>query len=240
MARTAGQRSPTSSAKTTTMGMLAASAGIARFMELGARGLHHALTLRTTSRAGRTGHAAIGLCALLLAAVTLAQGVPGALRATHAEMDRVAARLAASGASIVTTLVLYDEFVGGRSGTGRTRIDPATVAPLAPELRERFAGARTFLSRRSVRDLLTVKGLIPRFHDFARELTADRCMPKSRSSWMPASRRWRPCGPQPSSPPAFSVARRNSARSRPAGARTWCCWQAIHWPTSGRSASPSG
>lgn len=126
---------------------------------------------RGGSRWSTIAWAAIGLSGAFAGVVGLAQGLPIALRGTVGEMDRVAAQLASSGASMGTTLVIYDEIMRLRSD-GQGRIDATAADALAPAYRERYVGARAFFSELQWRDMPTIEKLIPRYDDYTRELTA--------------------------------------------------------------------
>jgi hypothetical protein len=114
--------------------------------------------------------AAAGLAAVLAGGIGLAQGLPIALRGTAAEMDRVAVKLAGSGASMGTTLVIYDEIMRLRRH-GHGRIDATAADALTPAYHERYVGAREFFSTLRWRDMPLIEKLIPRYDDFTRELT---------------------------------------------------------------------
>lgn len=118
----------------------------------------------------RLGLALTAACALVASSFGLAQDFRVAARATPAEMDRLAARLARSGAHVGTTLVLYDELATLRRG-GDTRIAANDVDALDPEFREYFTRVREFLSRTGWRDLFTYEGALARYDDFTRQMT---------------------------------------------------------------------
>jgi hypothetical protein len=141
------------------------------FALLGLAALWRGYRRRGGSRWSTIGWAAIGLSAAFAGVVGLAQGLPIALRGTVGEMDRVAAQLAGSGASMGTTLVIYDEIMRLRRD-GHGRIDATAADALAPAYRERYVGARAFFSGLRWRDMPTIEKLIPRYDDYTRELTA--------------------------------------------------------------------
>lgn len=126
---------------------------------------------RGDSRWSTIAWAAIGLSGAFAGAVGLAQGLPIALRGTVGEMDRVAAQLASSGASMGTTLVIYDEIMRLRRD-GHGRIEATAADALATAYRERYVGARAFFSELQWRDMPTIEKLIPRYDDYTRELAA--------------------------------------------------------------------
>ncbi len=135
-------------------------------------GLHAA---RQASRRGggpvaRLGLALTAVCALIAGGFGLAQDFPVAARATPAEMDRIAARLAETGAHVGTTLVLYDELAALQRG-GETRIGADAADALDPEFRDYFARVRGFFSRSAGwRGLFSYEGALARYDDFTREL----------------------------------------------------------------------
>jgi hypothetical protein len=138
-----------------------------------ALGLRYALLAargKSGSPALRVGFALLALCSILAGGFGLAQGLPAVLRATDGEMQRVAARLAESGAYVCTTLVIYDEFGRLRATGSDARVSSEIADRLSPGFRERYYLARAYLAERRWSDLLTVEGLIPRYHDFTREL----------------------------------------------------------------------
>jgi hypothetical protein len=149
--------------------LLAACFALLGLVGLGA--LWRGYRRRGGSRWSTFGWAAIGLSAAFAGVLGLAQGLPIALRGTVAEMDRVAAQLASSGASMGTTLVIYDEIMRLRRD-GHGRIDATAADALDPAYHERYVGARGFFSSLRWRDMPTIEKLIPRYHDYTRELTA--------------------------------------------------------------------
>jgi imidazolonepropionase-like amidohydrolase len=137
---------------------------------LGLLALGGGLRRRAAARTLAAAWLAVGVSAVIAGAIGLVQGVPIALRATAGAMDRVAAQLAEAGASIGTTLVIYDEVMGlGRQGHGR--ISPASVDPLLPAYRDRYVGARAFFADLTWRDMGLIEKLIPRYDDYTRKLT---------------------------------------------------------------------
>jgi imidazolonepropionase-like amidohydrolase len=140
---------------------------------LGFLGLRAAvLAVRGGGGRGAALRAAFGVCstcAFVAAGVGLAQGVPVALRAWPAEMERVAARLAQTGAHVGTTLAIYDEAIGLRRS--ETHFAPADVDALAPEYVERFHRARAYFAQWGWRNALSVDGVVTRYDAYARDLT---------------------------------------------------------------------
>jgi imidazolonepropionase-like amidohydrolase len=153
--------------------VLIALAGIsfAGLLLLGLRALHGARRDRNVRSVLRAGLATTGIAALVAGSVGLAQGLPLALRGTTAEMDRVAARLAESGASMGTTLIIYDAVMNVLAGAPG-RISVADVEPLHPEFHRRYLRAREFFANLRWRDMPWEQRLIPRYDAFTRELTA--------------------------------------------------------------------
>jgi hypothetical protein len=131
------------------------------------------LILRERLWLARAGFTAAGLAALGAGLLGLSQGIPAALRAFPAEVERVAGQLAASGAHLGTTLIIYEE-VGALWRGEPGRIGEEEVAPLAPELRERYQRARHWFSREPRwTDWLGIEQWIPRYGGFARDLVAE-------------------------------------------------------------------
>lgn len=136
-------------------------------------GLHAAwqASLRGGGPVARLGLALTAVCALIAGGFGLAQDFPVAARATPAEMDRIAARLAETGAHVGTTLVLYDELAALQRG-GETRIAADAADALDPEFRDYFARVRGFFSHPAGwRGLFTYEGALARYDDFTREMT---------------------------------------------------------------------
>jgi hypothetical protein len=131
------------------------------------------LILRENAWPARAGLAIAGLAALGAGLLGLSQGVPIALRGFPAEVEQVAGQLAASGARLGTTLIIYEEFGALRRGEPG-RLGDDAVAALAPELRERYQRARQWFSRAPEwRDWLSIEQFIPRYDQFARELVGE-------------------------------------------------------------------
>lgn len=135
-------------------------------------GLHAAwqASRRGGGPVARLGLALTAVCALIAGGFGLAQDFPVAARATPAEMDRIAARVAETGAHVGTTLVLYDELAALQRG-GETRIGADAADALDPEFRDYFARVRGFFSRSAGwRGLFSYEGALARYDDFTREL----------------------------------------------------------------------
>lgn len=121
----------------------------------------------------RAGLVVSGICAMLAGAIGLTQGLPIALRSTTTGLDHIAAQIAAAGNQVGTTLIIYDEVLGLRRPGGLSRIHPDAVDGLHPEYRARFVGARDFFSTATPwRERLSIDGLVVRYDDFARAVTA--------------------------------------------------------------------
>jgi hypothetical protein len=141
-------------------GLLAAWSAFVRRQTLGVR-----MLLGLTSAA-----------ALTAGILGLVQDLPTALRATDAGMERTATRLAASGARIGTTLVLYDELSVLRRTGAVTRIEPNAPAQidaadrLDPEFRAYYLRMREILARTDWRSRLTFDGLLMHYDHFTRDL----------------------------------------------------------------------
>jgi imidazolonepropionase-like amidohydrolase len=124
----------------------------------------------------RVALALTGAAALGIGSLGLIQDVPAALRATPGEMDRIAARLAGSGAHVGTTLVLYDELSTLRRTGSRSRIEPGAPETvdaadgLREEFRRHYLRSREFFARVDWRSRLSFDGLLVRYDDFTREL----------------------------------------------------------------------
>lgn len=130
--------------------------------------------LRLARRAGggaRITFATLACASALAAALGLLQGLPLAQRSGPAEMDAIAARLAAAGVAVGTSLVIYDAVMAPRAGAA-PRIAVADVDALSPAFRERHLGAREFFANLPWRELPLIEKLIPRYHDYAGALAA--------------------------------------------------------------------
>jgi imidazolonepropionase-like amidohydrolase len=148
-----------------------AGVGFAGLLLLGLRVLDGARRARQVQAGLRAGLAAAGISALIAGSAGFAQGLPLALRGTATEMDRVASRLAESGASMGTTLIIYDAVWSALAGTPG-RINVAHVEPLHPEFHRRYLRARDFFAGMGWWDMPWQEKLIPRYDVFTRDLTA--------------------------------------------------------------------
>jgi imidazolonepropionase-like amidohydrolase len=120
-------------------------------------------------RLGRATAAFAGLSAVVLATSGLWAAVPMSLRSTPAALNDSAQRVARSGAPIVTTLVLYDEF-GRLLGGEHSRISRHAVALTSPGFQKWNRSIREGLSKRDWRRWLSIEGHISHYDRLASDM----------------------------------------------------------------------